>query len=276
MKLAIAVTSISFLFLMISCEKTQEVAPTTTTTTTTTNPMNSTGTTTTNPTNTTGTTTTTNTTTTGIVNNTKPTNQEIYDAFVRLALKNSSNTQSVTIRKWASTKTQIKVYWDGGRTATLFTALDKVIADMNSLNKYNKMVRTEVASEADITINRVDAATHNAKYASYQITNTSVQGNTFTAWSNTEIMKAVVWLSPTAPASVQNGVLRHELTHALGLGHIENTKSIMVAVMSGANYDFNNYSTLDQRVLQILADIRVKQGMNEASVSAVIKEYAAK
>lgn len=262
MKLAIAVTSISLLFLTISCEKTQEVAPSTTTTNTTTNPTN--------------TTTTSPTTTTGTINTSKPTSQEIYDAFVRLALKNSSNTQSVTIRKWSPTKAQIKIYWDGGRSTTLLTALDKLMADMNSLNKSNKMVRTEVASEADIIINRVDAATHNAKYASYKVTNTSVQGNTFTAWSNTEIMKAVVWLSPTAPASVQHGVLRHELTHALGLGHIENTKSIMVAVMSGVNYDFNNYSVLDQRVLQILADTRVKQGMNEASVSAVIKEYAAK
>jgi predicted Zn-dependent protease len=261
MKLTIAVTSISLFFMTISCEKTQEVAPSTNTNTTTTTNTNNTNTT---------------TTTTSTANTPKPTSQEIYDAFVRLALRNSSNTQSVTIRKWASTKTQIKVYWDGGRTTTLFTALDKLIADMNSLNKYNKMVRTEVASEADIIINRVDAATHNAKYANYQVTNTSVQGNTFTAWSNTEIIKAVVWLSPNAPASVQNGVLRHELTHALGLGHIENTKSIMVAVMSGVNYDFNNYSVLDQRVLQILADARVKQGMTEANISAVIKEYAAK
>ena len=89
-------------------------------------------------------------------------------------------------------------------------------------------------------------------------------------------MKAVVWLSPSTPASVEHGVLRHELTHALGLGHIENTKSIMVAVMNGVNYDFNNYSLLDQKILQILADTRVKQGMTEDNISAVIKEYAAK
>ena len=146
---------------------------------------------------------------------------------------------------------------------------------MNSLNKYSKLVRTEVVAEADIIINRVDIATHNAKYASYQVTNTTIQGNTFTQWNNTEIMKAVVWLSPNTPASVQTGVLRHELTHALGLGHIENTKSIMVAVMNGVNYDFNNYSILDQKVIQILADDRVKQGMAEANVSVVIKEYAA-
>lgn len=250
MKFAIAVTSISMLFLMISCEKSQEVAPKSTTTTTT--------------------------TPTTVVDATKPSSQEIYDAFVRLALKNSSNTQTLTIRKWASTKTQIKVYWDGGRTTALFTALDKVIADMNSLNKYSKLVRTEAVAEADIIINRVDVATHNAKYASYQVSNTGVQGNTFTQWSNTEIVKAIVWLSPNTPATLQTGVLRHELTHALGLGHIENTKSIMVAVMNGVNYDFNNYSVLDQRVLQILADVRVKQGMTEANVSAVIKEYAAK
>ncbi len=260
MKFTIAVTSVSMLFLMIACQKNQEIAPqTTTTTSTTTTP-----------------TTTTTTTPTGVTNTTKPTSQEVYDAFVRLALKNSSNTQTLTIRKWASTKAQIKVYWDGGRTTTLFSALDKLMADMNSLNKYSKLVRTEVAAEADIIINRVDIATHNAKYASYKVTNTTVQGNTFTLWSNTEIQKAVVWLSPTVTANVQNGVLRHELTHALGLGHIENTKSIMVAVMNGVNYDFNNYSVLDQRVLQILGDARVKQGMNEANVSAVIKEYAAK
>lgn len=257
MKLAIAVTSLSMLFLMISCEKSQEVAPQTTTKTTT-------------PT------TPTTTSPSGTVDATKPSSQEIYDAFVRLALKNSGNTQTMTVRKWATTKTQVKVYWDGGRTTALFTALDKIIADMNSLNKYSKLVRTEVVAEADIIINRVDAATHNAKYASYQVTNTSVQGNTFTQWNTTEIVKAIVWLSPTTPATLQTGVLRHELTHALGLGHIENTKSIMVAIMSGVNYDFNNYSVLDQRVLQILADARVKQGMNEANISAVIKEYAAK
>lgn len=257
MKLAIAVTSLSMLFLMISCEKSQEVAPQTTTKTTT-------------PT------TPTTTSPSGTVDATKPSSQEIYDAFVRLALKNSGNTQTMTVRKWATTKTQVKVYWDGGRTTALFTALDKIIVDMNSLNKYSKLVRTEVVAEADIIINRVDAATHNAKYASYQVTNTSVQGNTFTQWNTTEIVKAIVWLSPTTPATLQTGVLRHELTHALGLGHIENTKSIMVAIMSGVNYDFNNYSVLDQRVLQILADARVKQGMNEANISAVIKEYAAK
>ena len=46
--------------------------------------------------------------------------------------------------------------------------------------------------------------------------------------------------------------------------------------MNGINYDFNNFSLLDQKILQILADTRVKQGMTEANVSAVIKEYAAK
>lgn len=250
MKFAIAVTSISILFLMISCEKSQELSPPTTTTT--------------------------QTSSSGVINNAIPTSQEIYDAFVRLALKNSNNTQTMTIRKWATSKTQIKVYWDGGRTTALFTALDKVIADMNSLNKYSKLVRTEVVAQADIIINRVDVATHNAKYAGFQVTNTTVQGNTFTQWNNTEIIKSVIWLSPSTPANLQNGVLRHELTHALGLGHIENTKSIMVAVMSGINYDFNNYSVLDQRVLQILADARVKQGMTEVNISTVIKEYAAK
>jgi predicted Zn-dependent protease len=138
------------------------------------------------------------------------------------------------------------------------------------------MIKTEVVGEADIIINRVDVATHNAKYASYQVTNTTVQGNTFTLWSNTGITKAVMWLSPSTPITLQNGVLRHELTHALGIGHTENTKSIMVAIMNGANYDFNNFSILDQRVIQILADSRVQQAMSEANVSAVIKEYAAK
>lgn len=266
MKFAIAVTSVSMLFLTISCETSQEVAPKTTTTTTTpiptpivpTNPI------------------TPPVSPSGTIDTTKPSSQEVYDAFVRLALKNSSNTQTLTIRKWASTKTKITVFWDGGPTTALFTALDKIIADMNNLNKYSKLVRTEVVAEADIIINRADMATHNAKYTNYQVTNTNVQGNTFTQWNNTEIMKAVVWLSPNTPATVQTGVLRHELTHALGLGHIENTKSIMVAVMNGVNYDFDNYSILDQRVLQILADARVKQGMTEANVSAVIKEYAAK
>ncbi len=257
------------LFLTISCETSQEVVPKTTTTTTTTTTVPPTPIIPPTP-------SLPPTPPSGTIEATKPSSQEIYDAFVRLALKNSSNTQTQTIRKWASTKTKINVYWDGGRTTALFMALDKIIADMNSLNKYSKLVRTEVVAEADIIINRVDIATHNAKYASYQVTNTSIQGNTFTQWNNTEIMKAVVWLSPNTPASVQTGVLRHELTHALGLGHIENTKSIMVAVMNGVNYDFNNYSILDQKVIQILTDARVKQGMTEANVSVVIKEYAAK
>ena len=264
MKFAIAVTSVSMLFLTISCETSQEVAPKTTTTTTT--PIIPPIPTPTPP----------PTPPSGTIDSTKPSSQEIYDAFVRLALKNSSNTQTQTIRKWASTKTKINVYWDGGQTTALFAALDKILADMNDLNKFNKLVRTEVIGDADIIINRVDIATHNAKYASYQVTNTSIQGNTFTQWNSTEIMKGVVWLSPNTPTSVQTGVLRHELTHTLGLGHIENTKSIMVAVMNGVNYDFNNYSILDKKVIQILADARVKQGMTEANISAVIKEYAAK
>lgn len=251
MKITIAVTVVSLFFLTIACQTSEEnITPTTNTT------INS---------------TTTSTTTT-----VKPSSQEIYDTFVRLTLKNSAGTAAMTIRKWLSTKTQIKIYWDGGRTSALISALDKIMADMNALNKYNKMVRTEAVAEADIIINRVDATTHNNKYASYKVSNSSVQGTTFTQWSSTGIVKAVVWLSPSTPSTIQNGVLRHELTHALGIGHTENTKSIMVAVMSNNNYDFNSFSVLDQRIIQILADNRVKQGNSEANISAVIKEYAAK
>lgn len=249
MKIAIAVTSISVVFLMFACQTNEEnITPNSAT----------------------------QSTSNGVIASAKPSSQEIYDAFVRLALKNSAGTQAMTIRKWLSTKAQIKIYWDGGSTTALLTGLDKIMADMNSLNKNNKLIRTTVVTEADIIINRVDIATHNAKYASYQVTNTTVQGNTFTLWSNTGITKAVIWLSPTTPSTLQIGVLRHELTHALGIGHTENTKSLMVAVMSSANYDFNTFSVLDQRVLQILGDSRVKQGMNEANTSTVIKEYAAK
>ena len=46
--------------------------------------------------------------------------------------------------------------------------------------------------------------------------------------------------------------------------------------MGNTNYDFNSFSILDQRIIQILADNRVKQGNSEANISAVIKEYAAK
>lgn len=254
MKITIAVSAVSLVFLTIACQPSEEIAPVSKTNTPTT------------PT----TTTTTPTTTV------KPSSQEIYDTFVRLTLKNSAGTAATTIRKWISTKTQIKIYWDGGRTTALISALDKVMADMNTLNKYNKMVRTEVVAEADIIINRVDVATHNSKYASYQVANSSVQGTTFTQWSSTGIVKGIVWLSPTTPSNLQNGVLRHELTHALGIGHTENTKSIMIPVMSSNNYDFNSFSILDQRIIQILSDNRVKQGNSEANISAVIKEYAAK
>lgn len=252
MKIALTLTAISLVFLTIACQTSEEnITPATNTTT--------------NP--------TTPTTPSTTVN---PSSQEIYDTFVRLALKNSAGTAAMTIRKWLPTKTQIKVYWDGGRTTTLLSALDKVMADMNTLNKYNKMVRTEVVAEADIIINRVEAATHNSKYASFQVSNSSVQGTTFTQWSSDAITKAVVWLSPSTPSNLQNGVLRHELTHALGIGHTENTKSIMIPVMSSTTYDFNSFSILDQRIIQILSDNRVKQGNTEANISAVIKEYAAK
>lgn len=256
MKVAIGITAILVTFLMVACQSTDEtIAPLPTTT---------------NQTSTTTTTQTSSNTTS------KPTNQEIYDAFVRLALKNSSGTQLMTIRKWLPTKAQIKIFWDSGSTTILLSALDKIMADMNSLNKNNKMVRTTVATDADIIINRIDVATHNAKYVSYQITNTSVQGNTFTLWNGTAISKSVIWLSPTTPSNLQNGVLRHELTHALGIGHTENTKSIMIPVMTSTNYDFNTFSILDQRILQILADSRIKQGDSEANISTIIKEYAAK
>lgn len=249
MKIAIAVTSISVVFLMFACQTNEQ------------NIIPSIG---------------TQSTTNSVIVNTKPTNQEIYDTFVRLSLKNSAGTQAMTIRKWLSTKAQIKIYWDGGSTTALLTGLDKIMADMNALNKNSKLIRTSVVSDADIIINRVDVATHNAKYASYQVTNTTVQGNTFTLWNSTGITKAVIWLSPSTPSTLQIGVLRHELTHALGIGHTENTKSIMVAVMSSVNYDFNTFSVLDQRVLQILGDSRITQGMTEANASAVIKEYASK
>jgi hypothetical protein len=249
MKIALTVTAVSLVFLTIACQTSEEnITPTTSTT------SNS-----------------TNTTTT-----VKPSSQEIYDTFVRLTLKNAAGTSAMTIRKWLPTKTQIKVYWDGGRTTALLSALDKIMADMNVLNRYNKMLRTEVVAEADIIINRVEVATHNSKYTSFQVSNSSVQGLTFTQWSSDAITKAVVWLSPTTSSILQNGVLRHELIHALGIGHTENTKSIMIPVLSGNNYDFNSFSILDQRMIQILSDNRVKQGNTEANISAVIKEYAAK
>ena len=119
-------------------------------------------------------------------------------------------------------------------------------------------------------------ATHNNKYTRFQVSNSSVQGLTFIQWSSDAITKAVVWLSPTTPINLQNGVLRHELIHALGIGHTENTKSIMIPVLSSNNYDFNSFSILDQRMIQILSDNRVKQGNTEANISSVIKEYAAK
>lgn len=249
MKIALTVTAVSLVFLTIACQTSEEnITPTTSTT------SNS-----------------TNTTTT-----VKPSSQEIYDTFVRLTLKNSTGTSAMTIRKWLPTKTQIKIYWDGGRTTALLSALDKIMADMNVLNRYNKMLRTEVVAEADIIINRVEVATHNSKYTSFQVSNSSVQGLTFIQWSSDAITKAVVWLSPTTSSILQNGVLRHELIHALGIGHTENTKSIMIPVLSGNNYDFNSFSILDQRMIQILSDNRVKQGNTEANISAVIKEYAEK
>lgn len=249
MKITLAVTAVSLVFLTIACQTSEEnITPATNTTNTTTTPATA----------------------------VKPSSQEIYDTFVRLALKNSAGTAAMTIRKWLPTKTQIKIYWDGGRTTTLLSSLDKVMADMNTLNKYNKMVRTEVVAEADIIINRVEAATHNSKYTNFQLNNSSVQGTTFTQWSSDAITKAIIWLSPTTPSNLQNGVLRHELTHALGIGHTENTKSIMIPVMSSTTYDFNSFSILDQRIIQILSDNRVKQGNTEANISDVIKEYAAK
>jgi hypothetical protein len=249
MKIVLTVTAVSLVFLTIACQTSEEnITPATNTN------SNS-----------------TNTTTT-----VKPSSQEIYDTFVRLTLKNSTGTSAMTIRKWLPTKTQIKIYWDGGRTTALLSALDKIMADMNVLNRYNKMIRTEVIAEADIVINRVEVATHNSKYTSFQVSNSSVQGLTFTQWSSDAITKAVVWLSPTTLSILQNGVLRHELIHALGIGHTENTKSIMIPVLSSNNYDFNSFSILDQRMIQILSDNRVKQGNTEANISAVIKEYAAK
>ena len=250
MKITIAVAAVSMVFLTIACQTTNENITPTNSTNQTSTPV--------------------------VVATAKPTNQEIYDTFVRLVLKNSAGTQAMTVRKWLPTQAQIKIYWDAGRTTAMLSALDKLMVDMNLLNKYNKMVRTEAVAEADIIINRTDAATHNAKYASYKVTSTTAQGNTYTQWSGTNINRANIWLSPATPTILQNGVLRHELMHALGLGHTENTKSIMVAVMNGVNYDFNTFSVLDQKTLQILSDIRVKHGNTEANISAVIKEYAAK
>jgi hypothetical protein len=247
MKIVLTVTAVSLVFLTIACQTSEKnITPATNTNST-------------------------NTTTT-----VKPSSQEIYDTFVRLTLKNSTGTSAMTIRKWLPTKTQIKIYWDGGRTTALLSALDKIMADMNVLNRYNKMIRTEVVAEADIVINRVEVATHNSKYTSFQVSNSTVQGLTFTQWSSDAITKAVVWLSPTTSSILQNGVLRHELIHALGIGHTENTKSIMIPVLSSNNYDFNSFSILDQRMIQILSDNRIKQGNTEANISGVIKEYAAK
>jgi Protein of unknown function (DUF2927) len=217
----------------------------------------------------------------GVTNTTtKPTttvtNQEVYNEFVRLALKSTDGKQSATIRKWNPSFAQVKIFWDNGSDATLLKNLDKIIADINTLSKSNKFVRTSVAAEAQITINKDYSNAHDLKYPQFKVSNPNMSGETYTIWGASGIQKAVVWLSPTSISSLITGIMRHELLHGLGLGHTENTKSIMVAVMNGANYDFTTFSTLDKSVVSILQDPRVMHGNQESNVSAVIKEYATK
>jgi hypothetical protein len=109
MKITLTITALSLVFLTIACQTSEEnITPATNATTNSTN----------------------------IITIVKPSSQEIYDTFVRLTLKNSAGTSAMTIRKWLPTKTLIKVYWDGGRTTALVSALDKIIADMNVFRKH--------------------------------------------------------------------------------------------------------------------------------------------
>lgn len=217
----------------------------------------------------TGTTTTTST-------NTAVSSQEVYNTFVRLALKSSDGATVMTIRKWQPSITTVKIFWDNGSDATLLKYLDKVISDLNSISKSNKFARTTNASEAHFIINRTTAANHGSKYPQYKVTNPNMSGETYTVWGSTGIQKSVMWLSPTVSAELLQGVIRHEILHGLGLGHTENTKSIMIPVMSAVNYNFGAFSNLDKSIISILQDARVQQGQNESAVAAIIKEYAAK
>jgi len=79
MKIILAVTAVSLVFMVKACKTSDlNITPTT------------------NSTNT--------------ITNIKPSGLEIYDTFIRLKLKNSAGKVVKTVRKWLPTKTQIKAY----------------------------------------------------------------------------------------------------------------------------------------------------------------------
>ncbi|MFN3850469.1 MAG: DUF2927 domain-containing protein [Spirosomataceae bacterium] len=203
---------------------------------------------------------------------TTPQGKEAYDEFIKLVFKDSGGRDK-NVAKWTDAKPQVLVFLDGSKDPNITKALEGIFAELKAINKVNTFSFTSKAADASIIINRATFEEHNAKYTSAKSPSSGLAGyTTYTFNSMSGITNATIWLNVSLAANNALYILRHEFSHALGLSHTANTNSIMFAT-ANIYYKTASYSALDSKIIEILSDKRIKQGMILKDADPIIKEY---
>ncbi len=199
--------------------------------------------------------------------------KEAYDELIRLLFKSSDGVYDKNVVKWTDGTPKIQIYIDGIKDAAMNKALEGILAEIKTVNKVNTFEIVANASEAEIVLNKETFEKHNAKYTNAKAPNANIAGYTVYTYNSTKgLLNATIWVNSLLGSSNLLYILRHEFTHSLGLGHTSNINSIMYGT-ANAQYNNASYSALDKKILEILFDKRIKQGMTLQQADAIIKEY---
>jgi predicted Zn-dependent protease len=199
--------------------------------------------------------------------------KEAYDELVRLVFKTSDGSSNKNVVKWTESTPKIQIFIDGPKDATMNKAFDGILAEIKTVNKVNTFEIVSKASDAKIVINKDTFENHNAEYPNAKAPNSSIGGYTVYTYSSVSgLTNATVWINPNISGNNLLYILRHEFTHSLGLGHTTNINSVMFST-ANTQYNVANYAPLDKKILEILFDKRIKQGMSLSQADAIIKEY---
>lgn len=159
--------------------------------------------------------------------------------------------------------------------------LELIISDINQrTGNYLTLKRTRDSALAIIQVHLTDSATYvrlePAAEIGFAYYTYDLKGLTTPMWTSDNVISHEgVFVDMTKTdnnPSMQRYILRHEITHALGLyGHVH-ASELYTSIM----YDFmitpytTSYSSFDDSTIQLLYDPAVKAGMNEAALNRVL------
>jgi predicted Zn-dependent protease len=157
--------------------------------------------------------------------------KEAYDELIRLVFKTSDGSQARNVVKWTENIPKIQIFVDGSKDATMNKALETILAELKTLNKVNTYELIGSATGAEMIINRDTFEKHNAKYTNAQVPTPNIAGYTVYTYGSSGLMNATIWINPAITSNNLNYIVRHEFTHAMGLGHTTNINSIMYSTV---------------------------------------------